>query len=91
MNKPEQYILDEWDSLCVKAHKAAQSECPLIEDETLKAMGKYVYELETRINVLEDFLGMIAKGIPNIPQVSESYADMAVHLLRGSPNETSKH
>ena len=91
MNKPEQYILDEWDSLCTKARKAAQSDCPLIEDETLKAMGKYVYELETRINVLEDFLGMIAKGIPNIPQVSESYADMAVHLLRGSPNETSKH
>ena len=91
MNKPEQYILNEWDSMCTKARKATQSDCPLIEDETLKAMGKYVYELETRINVLEDFLGMIAKGIPNIPQVSESYADMAVHLLRGSPNETSKH
>jgi len=42
MQEPEQYIFDEWDSMCAKANKSLHSDCPLLEDEVLVEMHKYV-------------------------------------------------
>lgn len=42
MSDPKQYILEEWDSMCAKANKALHSDCPLLEDEVLVEMHKYV-------------------------------------------------
>lgn len=42
MSEPEQYIFEEWDSMCAKANTSLHSDCPLIEDETLVEMHKYV-------------------------------------------------
>ena len=61
MEEPEQYILEEWDSMCAKANKALHSNCPLLEDEVMVEMHKYVgailienHRLESQIqNILD--------------------------------------
>lgn len=40
--EPAQHILEEWDSMCAKAYKSLHSDCPLLEDEVLSEMHKYV-------------------------------------------------
>ena len=42
MKEPKKYILDEWDSMCAKANKGTRSACPLLEDEVLVEMHKYL-------------------------------------------------
>lgn len=42
MKEPKQYIFEEWDSMCAKANKSLRSTCPLLEDEVLVEMHKYV-------------------------------------------------
>ena len=42
MKEPKQYIFEEWDSMCAKANKSLHSDCPLLEDEVLVVMHKYV-------------------------------------------------
>lgn len=54
--EPEQYILDEWMAMCARAYKALQTDCPLIEDETLVTMYKYVLEQQERIAQLEQLV-----------------------------------
>ena len=56
MSEPDQYILDEWDSMCAKANKSLHSDCPLLEDETLVEMHKYVGSINQRNNELEVLL-----------------------------------
>lgn len=53
MVEPEQYIFEEWDSMCALAHKARQGNCPLLEDEVLVEMHKYVGAQDKRIAELE--------------------------------------
>lgn len=53
MQEPEQYILEEWDSMCAKANKALHSDCPLLEDEVLVEMHKYVGALERKTKWLD--------------------------------------
>lgn len=90
MNTPEQYLLDEWDTLCARANKSLHSDCPLLEDEVLVAMHKYVSEQEARISALEEFVGIISKGIPNVPNLTETYVKLAIDLLREKPEKTEK-
>lgn len=54
MPKPEQYILDEWDAMCVRSHLAASGDCPLIGDGVILEMNKYIHELEEKCEELED-------------------------------------
>ena len=42
MKEPKKYIFEEWDSMCAKANKSLHSACPLLEDEVLVEMHKYV-------------------------------------------------
>lgn len=42
MSEPEQYIFEEWDSMCAKANKSLRGDCPLLEDETLVEIHKHV-------------------------------------------------
>jgi len=42
MSEPKQYILEEWDSMCARADNSLQSDCPLLEDEVLVEMHKYL-------------------------------------------------
>lgn len=90
MNTPEQYLLDEWDTLCARANKSLHSDCPLLEDEVLVAMHKYVSEQEARISALEEFVGIISKGIPNVPNLTETYVKLAIDLLREKPEKTEQ-
>lgn len=48
MSEPEQYILEEWGSMCAKAEQALRSDCPLLEDEVLVEMHKYVVALKAQ-------------------------------------------
>ena len=50
------YILQEWDSMCANANKSLHSDCPLLEDETLVEMHKYVSQINQRNNELEILL-----------------------------------
>lgn len=90
MKQPEQYLLDEWDTICAKANKSLHSDCPLLEDEVLVAMHKYVSEQEARISALEEFVGIISKGIPNVPNLTETYVKLAIDLLREEPEKAEK-
>lgn len=56
MNKPEKYILEGWDDICEKANKSLHSDCPLLEDEVLVEMHKYVSQMNQRNNELEILL-----------------------------------
>ncbi len=42
MKEPKQYIFKEWDSMFAKANNSLHSACPLLEDEVLVEMHKYV-------------------------------------------------
>ena len=53
MFEPPRYILEEWDSMCAIANKERQGNCPLIEDEVLVEMHKYVGAQDKRIAELE--------------------------------------
>jgi len=46
MQEPEQYILDEWAAMLEKAKKHLRSDCPLLEDEVLVEMQKYIERLK---------------------------------------------
>lgn len=48
MKEPEQYILDEWNSMCAKANTSLHGDCPTLEDETLVAMHKYMSYLHSQ-------------------------------------------
>ena len=54
--QPQDYILQEWDSMCANANKSLHSDCPLLEDETLVEMHKYVSRINQRNNELEILL-----------------------------------
>lgn len=56
MSEPEQYILEEWDSMCANANKSLHSDCPLLDDEVLVEMHKHVAHLNQRNNELEILL-----------------------------------
>ena len=56
MFEPPRYILEEWDSMCAIANKERQGNCPLIEDEVLVEMHKYVGAQDKRIAELETLL-----------------------------------
>ena len=56
MTEPQKYILEEWDSMCAIANKARQGNCPLIEDEVLVEMHKYVGALDKKVAELEQEL-----------------------------------
>lgn len=90
MNTPEQYLLDEWDTLCAKASKSLRSDCPLLEDAVLVAMHKYVSEQAARISALEEFVRIISKGVPNVPNLTETYVKLAIDLLREEPEKTGQ-
>jgi len=67
MFEPPQYILEEWDSMCAIANKARLGTCPLLEDEVLVEMHKYVGAQDKKIAELEKenlkALGWIAKAM----------------------------
>jgi len=56
MEEPEQYIFEEWESMCANANKSLHADCPLLEDETLVEMHKYVSHINQRNNELEILL-----------------------------------
>jgi hypothetical protein len=70
MNEPKKYILEEWDSMCAIANKARQSDCPLIEDEVLVEMHKYVGALDKRIAELENKEKNLLQAIYNVSKVA---------------------
>ncbi|MGE9292834.1 MAG: XRE family transcriptional regulator [Puniceicoccales bacterium] len=53
MSEPEQYIFEEWDSMCARANKNLHGDCPLVEDEVLVEMHKYVHNLRAKVAELE--------------------------------------
>lgn len=80
MEKPKQYIFEEWDSMCAKANKALHSDCPLLEDEVLVEMHKYVgailienEKLKKRIEDAEYLIGAFDRGADS----NEYAADIA--------------
>lgn len=56
MSEPEQYILEGWDDICATANTSLDSDCPLLDDEVLVEMHKYVAHLSQRNNELEILL-----------------------------------
>lgn len=50
--KLEQYILDEWNSMCDDAHRSLLTDCPLAEDEVLVEMRAYLNALESKNKAL---------------------------------------
>lgn len=54
MKKPDKYILDEWNSMCDEANKSLRSDCPLLEDETLVEMNKYIGALLIELRKYEN-------------------------------------
>lgn len=64
MQEPEQYIFEEWDSMCAKANKSLHSDCPLLEDEVLVEMHAYVGYLgkETELKkIAQEIVSYISK------------------------------
>ena len=57
--EPEQYILEEWDSMCSKAYTELQSDCPLLEDEVLTEMHKYFSQLKAEVEALKEELRLL--------------------------------
>ena len=55
--KPPQYIIDEWVGTCLESFTALTSDCPLLEDEVLTEMYKYVNALELEVNALRKHVG----------------------------------
>ena len=90
MNTPEQHILDDWKLICDDAKYALENGCCLTEDETIVAMDKYITELRQRVDALEEFVGIISKGIPNIPNINKTYSQLATELLEDEPVKTEK-
>lgn len=58
MKEPEQYIFDEWDSMCANANKSLHSDCPLLEDETIVEMHKYVGALRIENDKLRELINL---------------------------------
>lgn len=58
MDKPEQYIFDEWGVMCEEANKALHSDCPLIEDEVLLEMDKYITKLQLENSELRELVSL---------------------------------
>ena len=82
MNEPAKYILEEWDSMCAIAHKARQGNCPLIEDEVLVEMHKYVGALDSRVVALENALKNIVRSRVLSRVVDSNYYADAVKALK---------
>jgi hypothetical protein len=61
MKEPKQYIFEEWDSMCAKANKALHSDCPLLEDEVLAEMHKYVGAILIENENLLSIINVFAK------------------------------
>lgn len=53
MKAPSDYILNEWEGMCAGANIRLSSDCPLLHDEVLVEMDKYITRLIQRINSLE--------------------------------------
>ena len=47
MKEPEQYIFEEWERMCSNANKHLNSDCPLLEDQVLVELHKYVETLRS--------------------------------------------
>ena len=61
MTKPEPYILQEWTSMCARAKRSANSDCPLIEDEVILVMSEYMIDMQFRIKALEFTLNILSQ------------------------------
>lgn len=61
MTKPEPYILQEWMSMCERAGWAINSNCPLIEDEVILEMNKYIFEMQCRVSSLETIVSILSQ------------------------------
>lgn len=61
MKEPKQYIFEEWDSMCAKANKSLHSACPLLEDEVLVEMRKYVGAILIENEKLLSVINIFAK------------------------------
>jgi hypothetical protein len=87
MNEPKKYILEEWDSMCAIANKARQSDCPLIEDEVLVEMHKYVGALDKRIAELgqklshAETMGDREQAIRDLEQQAKGVEALAYSML----------
>jgi hypothetical protein len=49
MNKPEKYILDEWETMVANAKMELNDNCPLMEDLVIVEINKYLKQLEKSI------------------------------------------
>jgi hypothetical protein len=53
MSEPAEYIFQEWDSMCARANNNLRGSCPLLEDEVLVEMHKYLGGLESKLAAAE--------------------------------------
>jgi hypothetical protein len=53
MSEPAEYIFQEWDSMCARANNSLRGSCPLLEDEVLVEMHKYLGGLESKLAAAE--------------------------------------
>ncbi len=56
MSEPSTYILEGWDEVCATANASLNTDCPLLDDEVLVEMHKYVSRLNQRKNEIEILL-----------------------------------
>ena len=88
--EPKKYILEEWDSMCAKGHKDLQGNCPLIEDEVLVEMHKYVGALDNRIAELEQSMPKWISVKDELPNTYNSYDSYGTDLTVSDPVVTDK-
>ena len=50
IEKPEEYILDEWDEMYGRAKSQLGGTCPLLEDEIIITIYEYMKKLEGEVN-----------------------------------------
>ena len=49
MFKPEGYVLEEWEIMVKQAKAYMHSDCPLIEDEVIVLIDRYIKLLEGQV------------------------------------------
>ena len=67
MSEPSQYILEGWDDICATANASLDSDCPLLDDEVLVEMHKYLGQLrlnhDQQIQELEAQVERLREGL----------------------------
>ena len=63
MKEPNQYIFEEWNSMYAKANKSLHSACPLLEDEVLVEMHKYLGAILIENEKLSSVINIYAQKV----------------------------